>query len=169
MRRPYRAAGYAAIVGTIPEKVPGCHIGADVIAGFPGETEDDFEETLRVLADLPVHYLHVFPYSPRPGTESAAWKDDVPPGVKKERVSRLLRLDAEKRKGYLQAQVGKDLEVLMESAYPTLGEVSGYSGNYVEVVLPGEPREIGEVTRVRAVSLRGRGLYGMREGGNARG
>jgi threonylcarbamoyladenosine tRNA methylthiotransferase MtaB len=167
MRRPYGARRYADIVGNVAARIPGGQVGADVIAGFPGETDEDFEETVRILAGLPVHYLHVFPYSPRPGTESARWRDDVPASVKKERVSRLLRLDGEKRKGYLQAQVGKELEVLVESAHSDRGEISGTSGNYVEVHFPGENREIGELTRVRAESVRGRGLYGRREGGNA--
>lgn len=166
MRRPYGAARYAAVVENISARMQGVQIGADVIAGFPGETEEDFGETVRILAGLPVHYLHVFPYSPRPGTESARWRDDVPANVKKERVSRLLRLDGSMRNGYLQGQVGKELEVLVESAHPGRGEISGYSGNYVEVLFPGESREIGELTRVRADSIRGRGVYGNREGGN---
>ncbi len=163
MRRPYGARRYAAVVGNVAAGIHGVHVGADVIAGFPGETDADFEETVRVLDGLPVHYLHVFPYSPRPGTESAGWRDDVAASVKKERVSRLLRLDGEKRKGYLQAQVGKELEVLVESADRDRGEVSGTSGNYVEVRFPGEGREIGELARVRAESVRGKGLYGNRE------
>ncbi len=167
MRRPYGAARFAAVVENISARMQGVQIGADVIAGFPGETDEDFEETVRILAGLPVHYLHVFPYSPRPGTESARWRDDVPASVKKGRVSRLLRLDGSMRKDYLQAQVGKDLEVLVESAHRDGGEVSGTSGNYVEVHFRGENREIGELTRVRAESVRGRGLYGRREGGNA--
>lgn len=163
MRRPYGARRYAAVVGNVAARIHGVQVGADVIAGFPGETDDDFDETVRVLAGLPVHYLHVFPYSPRPGTESAGWRDDVAASVKKERVSRLLRLDGEKRKGYLQAQVGKELEVLVESAHRDRGEVSGTSGNYVEVRFPGEGREIGELACVLAESVRGKGLYGNRE------
>lgn len=163
MRRPYAARRFAEIAFRIAAKLPGVNIGADVIAGFPGESEDDFEETVRFLAVVPVNYLHVFPYSARPGTESAKWPDDVSPGEKKERVSRLLRIDAEKRTAFLRGQVGKELEVLAETAHPGRGELSGYSGNYLEVAFHGESRETGELIRVRATSLKGRGLAGERE------
>jgi tRNA A37 methylthiotransferase MiaB len=77
-----------------------------------------------------------------------------------------LQLDEEKRKGYLQTQVGKELTVLAESANPLRGELSGYSANYVEVAFPGDGSEIGDLIRVRADSLRGRGMCGKREDRN---
>jgi threonylcarbamoyladenosine tRNA methylthiotransferase MtaB len=166
MRRPYDESTYTGTVGKIFEKMPGAQIGTDVIAGFPGESDEDFDETLNRLASLPVHYMHVFPYSPRPGTDSSRWKDDVPPAVKKKRVSRLLELDVQKRNGYLQSQVGKVLEVLAESAHREKEELSGYSGNYVEVFFPGDASGIGELTAVRAISTDGRKLYATREGVN---
>ncbi len=167
MRRPYRAGEYAAAVERIARSIPGCQVGADVIAGFPGETEEDFEETFRLLEDLPVHYLHVFPYSPRKGTESGSWRDDVSPRAKKERVSRLLLLDEGKRTRYLQAQAGKVLEVLAESARPGGRELAGVTGNYLEAVFPGEEREIGELVRIRGTGSRGKEIIGTREDGNA--
>jgi threonylcarbamoyladenosine tRNA methylthiotransferase MtaB len=147
--------------------MPDAQIGADVIVGFPGESEKDFEETVRLLESLPIHYLHVFPYSPRPGTESSKYRDDVSTGTKKERVSRLLRMDVRKRSVFLQSQVGKELEILVESANSIRGELSGYSGNYVKVFFPGDIGEIGNLTRVGTDSIHGKGLYGRREGGNA--
>ncbi len=163
MRRPYDARRFSEIASRAASLLPGVRIGADVIAGFPGETEGDFEETVRFLAAVPVNYLHVFPYSPRAGTESAAWRDDVPAAAKKERVARLLRLDEEKRDAFLKNQVGKELEVLAEKVHSGRRELSGTSGNYLEVAFPGEKREVGGLFRVRVASIRGMGLAGRRE------
>jgi threonylcarbamoyladenosine tRNA methylthiotransferase MtaB len=163
MRRPYDVRGYEDTVCRVASRVPDVQVGADVIAGFPGETRADFEETVRFLGRVPVDYLHVFPYSVREGTESALWKDDVPAREKKERVSRLLRLDAEKRTRFLRSVVGKDLEVLAETSHPARGELSGTSGNYVEVTFPGESAEVGGLFRIRASSVKGKGVTGTRE------
>jgi threonylcarbamoyladenosine tRNA methylthiotransferase MtaB len=164
MRRPYRAAEYLEGLWRAVRRIPGIQVGADVMAGFPGETPGEFDETIRLLRDAPVHYLHVFPYSPRPGTESAEWRDDVPPAAKKERVARLLALDRGKREAFLRAQVGTTLEVLAEKADAARGELYGRSGNYAEVVFPGDEADAGEIHAVRALSVRGRSLTGERLG-----
>ena len=166
MRRPYTVRQYEEIVCRVASRVAGVQVGADVIAGFPGETRADFEETVRFLESVPVNYLHVFPYSARGGTESAHWKDDVPPREKKDRVSRLLQLGSWRRTEFLRGQVGKALEVLPESKRPGRGDLTGTSENYVEVSFPPEGAEIGGLYRVRATSLNGRGLAGKREGRN---
>lgn len=163
MRRPYAARQYEEIVCRAASRVAGVQIGADVIAGFPGESRAEFEETVRFLTYLPVNYLHVFPYSAREGTESAQWKDDVPSREKKERVSRLLLLDKAMRAKFLADQVGKTLEVLAEKARPGGEHLSGTSGNYVVVTFPGEGAEVGGLYRIRATSWNGRGLAGNRE------
>src|SRR5512146_1638059 len=164
MRRPYDTGKFAEVAFRVADKVENVQTGADVIAGFPGETADDFEETVRFLEGLPVHYLHVFPYSAREGTESAQWPDDVHSREKKERVARLLRLDAQKRAAYLEGQVGRELEVLAETVRPGKGGGSGTSGNYVEVAFPGESADIGSLFRVRAARVAGKGLAGERMG-----
>src|SRR5512134_326002 len=161
MRRPCSARGYEDVVCRVVSRVPGVQVGADVIAGFPGESRADFEETERFLRRLPVNYLHVFPYSAREGTESARWKDDVPSREKKERTSRLLSLDSSKRKEFLERQVGRQLEVLAEAARPGRGELSGTSENYVEVTFPGDEAEVGGLYRVRATILNGKGVAGI--------
>jgi threonylcarbamoyladenosine tRNA methylthiotransferase MtaB len=164
MRRPYDAGKYAEVVSRVADKVENVQTGADVIAGFPGETAEDFEETVRFLERVPVHYLHVFPYSAREGTESAQWPDDVPSREKKERVARLLRLDARKRAAFLEGQVGRELEVLAETVRPGKGGVSGTSGNYVAVTFPGGTADIGGLFRVRAARVAGKGMAGERMG-----
>jgi threonylcarbamoyladenosine tRNA methylthiotransferase MtaB len=162
MRRPYDRAGYEIVVSRAASRIPGLSLGADVIAGFPGETPADFEETVRFLRDLPVTYLHAFPYSPRPGTESARWKDDVPSAEKKSRVSRLLRLDKKLREAFLARQVGTTLDVLAERSGSGPEELSGHSGNYAEVRFPGRAAEIGEIHRVLAESVRDGKIVGTR-------
>ncbi|NJD63478.1 MAG: tRNA (N(6)-L-threonylcarbamoyladenosine(37)-C(2))-methylthiotransferase MtaB [Deltaproteobacteria bacterium] len=164
MRRPYDTGKFAEVVSRVADKVENVQIGADVIAGFPGETAEDFEETVRFLERIPVHYLHVFPYSAREGTESAQWPDDVHSREKKERVARLLRLDAQKRAAFLEGQVGRVLEVLAEAVLPGKGEVSGTSGNYVEVTIPGGSADIGGLLKVRAARVAGKGVAGERMG-----
>ena len=154
MRRPYRAREYRETVSAAAERIPGIQIGADVMAGFPGETREDFLETVRFLRDAPVHYLHVFPYSSRPGTESAGWKDDVPPAVKKERVGTLLSLDREKRERFAAAQAGRILEVLAERELPGGGRMSGRSENYLEVAFPAGGERLGKLCRVRVGACR---------------
>ena len=168
MRRPYTASRYAEVAGRAAARVPGVQLGADVIAGFPGETGEDFEETIRFLLGVPVNYVHVFPYSPREGTESAKMRDDVPAREKKERVARLLRIDSSKRDEYLRSLLGKELEVLAETADKDGQALSGYSGNYVEVTFPGKADGVGGLFRVRAKAVRGRGLEGIRDDGNER-
>jgi threonylcarbamoyladenosine tRNA methylthiotransferase MtaB len=162
MRRPYGRAAYRKVASEAAARIPGLSLGADVIAGFPGETPADFEETVQFLRDLPVTYLHSFPYSPRPGTESARWKDDVPSAEKKSRVSRLLLLDEKMREAFLARQVGTTLDVLAERAGPGREELSGHSGNYAEVRFPGGAEDIGEIHRVLAESVRDGRIAGTR-------
>ena len=89
MRRPYRSADYARVVDDLQRRVEGIAVGADVIVGFPGETEAEFETTLRFIESSPLGYLHVFSYSAREGTPAAARSDRLPAGVIKERSARL--------------------------------------------------------------------------------
>jgi threonylcarbamoyladenosine tRNA methylthiotransferase MtaB len=164
MRRSYTAAGYGRIVAKAASLIPGLQIGADVIAGFPGETRADFEETVRLLRDTPVHYLHVFPYSPRKGTESALWREDVPDREKKERAALLRELDDAKRGAFRLSQVGRELDVLAEESCADTETVSGYSGNYLTVTFPGGRSDVGEIHRVRIRAASAGVLAGQRDG-----
>lgn len=162
MRRPYGSAGYGKAVSEAASRIPGLSLGTDVIAGFPGETAGDFAETVSFLADSPVTYMHVFPYSARPGTESARFPDDVSPVEKKRRVSALLSLDARMRNAFLSRQVGKTADVLAETEDRAQGELTGRSGNYAVVVFPGAPSDVGEIYRVVLENVRDGKLAGTR-------
>jgi threonylcarbamoyladenosine tRNA methylthiotransferase MtaB len=165
MRRPYTARQFREVAESLSAAVPGIRIGADVITGFPGESESDFGETVRLVRDAPVGYLHAFPYSARPGTESAGWDDDTPPAEKKRRVARLRAIDASRRGAFLAAQVGRTLTVIAESRDPSTGEFRGTSENYAEVAFRGEAR-VGALHPVRVLSAAGNLLRG-RAGGAA--
>lgn len=136
MHRWYRAEHYARRVEMISELIPGAAIGADVIAGFPGETEDDHRETCALIARLPFAYLHVFAYSARPGTPAASLYGALPPRVIKLRSHELRQLATEKHAAFLRAQAGQVLDVL------TLGQrkqgaTVALTDNYLKVLVPG--------------------------------
>ena len=163
MRRPYTARQFRDVLGRLADAVPGIRLGADVIAGFPGETADDFEETAHVVRAARVGYLHAFPYSPRAGTESAGWADDVPAAEKKGRVARLREMDAALRKAFLAGQVGRTLTVIAERLDPATGEFRGTSENYAEVRFRADGLCIGDLCPVRIVSVEGSRLKGRGE------
>ncbi|HWS15784.1 MAG TPA: radical SAM protein, partial [Candidatus Methylomirabilis sp.] len=160
MRRPYTARGYRERLALLAAEVPGIRLGADVIAGFPGETPDDFSETMRLILDTPLSYLHAFPYSPRAGTESAGWPDDVTPAWKKRRVARLRMADAAMRKEYLEMQVGKTLIVAAAARDPETGQVRGTTENYADVVFRSAVDLRGDLIPVRIDAVRGGLLEG---------
>ena len=128
MRRRYTADGFRRLVERIAERVPDCGIGTDVICGFPGESDAAFEDTFDALVELPVTYIHPFTYSPRPGSESAGFKDDVPPEVKKRRVGALKRLSRDKGRAFRERHVGRVAGVLPEGP-----KKSGWTDNYIRV------------------------------------
>jgi threonylcarbamoyladenosine tRNA methylthiotransferase MtaB len=161
MRRPYTAKQYRERLVLLAAEVPGIRLGADVIAGFPGETRDDFEETMRLIRDTPLSYLHAFPYSPRPGTESAVWADDVIAAEKTRRVARLRAADIAMRSEYLGKQVGKTLVVAASARDPETGEMRGTAENYAEVVFRASIGARGDLVPVRIDAVRGDHLEGM--------
>jgi threonylcarbamoyladenosine tRNA methylthiotransferase MtaB len=160
MRRPYTARQYRERLVLLAAEVPGIRLGADVIAGFPGETPDDFAETMRLIRDTPLSYLHAFPYSPRPGTESAGWEDDVIAGEKTRRVGRLRAADVAMRREYLGRQVGKTLVVAASTRDPETGEMRGTTENFAEAVFRAAFGARGDLIPVRIDAVRGEHLEG---------
>jgi threonylcarbamoyladenosine tRNA methylthiotransferase MtaB len=160
MRRPYTAKQYRERLVLLAAEVPGIRLGADVIAGFPGETRDDFEETIRLIRDTPLSYLHAFPYSSRPDTESAGWADDVIAAEKTRRVARLRAADAAVRREYLGRQVGKTLVAAASARDPETGEMRGTTENYAEVVFRAAFGARGDLVPVRIDAVRGDHLEG---------
>lgn len=150
MNRPYTGDVFAEKVRGAAARVPGLSVGADVIAGFPGEGDSEFEATYSLLEGLPVSYLHVFPFSARRGTPAAGYKDRVPSAVIKERCERLRALDARKRKAFYSGLVGGVASVLVESTPDkSTGLVRGRARNYVPVLIEGGAGCEGKLTEVR--------------------
>ena len=112
MHRKYRPWHYREKIEKIRAAMPSAAIGADVMVGFPGETEADFEETRSMIDELPFTYLHVFTYSSRPGTPSAAMRDQVPVHVARERNRVLRDLAAEKKQAFMQSFVGHEIDAI---------------------------------------------------------
>jgi len=132
MRRRYRTRDYADLIGYIKECDPGAGIGADVIVGFPGETDTLFEETYRFLADLRVSYLHVFTYSERPDTHALTLDGTVRHATRQKRSEKLRMLSQRKRHAFYNSMIGSVANVLFEGSVRD-GVSSGFTENYVRV------------------------------------
>ena len=138
MRRPYHTRMYRDLVHRIADAVPGLGLGADVIVGHPGESDEDFEATLAFVDSLPFSYLHVFSYSDRRGTEAAGRPDHVGPALIRERSRRLRRLGREKSLVFRCGLAGsRHRAVVLETRDPRSGLLSGLTANYVEVLFEG--------------------------------
>jgi len=153
MRRRYRRDVFRDRVMRIRDKMPGAGIGADIIVGFPGETEDDFEETYRFLENLPVSYLHVFAFSPRPGTPAAELPGEVSKAEKERRSRKMIKLSESRRMLSMRNAQGKIYDVLFEKRSAD-GMVAGLTGNYIRVLTPYRKDLPGTVRQVRLTSVR---------------
>jgi threonylcarbamoyladenosine tRNA methylthiotransferase MtaB len=136
MHRKYRPWHYADRIERIRRAMPDAAIGADVMVGFPGETNDDFEQTRALIERLPFTYLHVFTYSSRPGTPSATMEDQVPVHVARERNRILRDLAARKKQEFMQSFAGRELDVLTLTNYDG-SRTEALSDNYVKVFVTG--------------------------------
>jgi threonylcarbamoyladenosine tRNA methylthiotransferase MtaB len=134
MRRRYNVEEYRAIINKIITRFPNSGIGADIICGFPGETQTQFDNTYNLLKELPITHFHVFPYSSRKNTTAARMPDHIQHGVKKDRVHALRGLGVAKLSVFAEDQVGNSTEVLFERRN-SAGLWEGYSRNYVRVLL----------------------------------
>jgi threonylcarbamoyladenosine tRNA methylthiotransferase MtaB len=161
MRRTYTTGLVRELCALIREQLPDAAIGTDVVAGFPGETEAQFEEGMQLLAALPLTYFHVFPYSRRAGTTAAKLPGHLPPEIIKRRAQRLRALGRCKRMEFARGFVGSDMHVLVEHTPARSGGcLAGYTRSYQRVEFPG-PRELANrEVGVRIVSCRGETLLG---------
>jgi threonylcarbamoyladenosine tRNA methylthiotransferase MtaB len=158
MNRRYTTAGYTRAVALIRKKVPDVAVTTDVIAGFPGETDAEFEETMNFCRGMRFARIHVFPYSPRPGTAAAAMSGQVSAAVKKERTRKMLQLAKESMRGFTEQYIGKTLEVLFERA--SGGLFTGLTGNYIKVYVRSRGDNTNEILPVRLTGLYRDGMRG---------
>ncbi len=156
MRRPYDAARFRDLTERFARALPQLGLGTDVIAGFPGENEAEFEETYALLEGSPVSFFHVFPFSPRPGTPAAKYPDQVPVPVIRARAARLRALGSRKARTFFERFMGETLEVLLETRLGSsleAGRYRGYSRNYIPVEVSGERLAANTLVQVKLVSI----------------
>ena len=163
MRRPYSVRMYRALVERLASAIPGLGLGADVIAGFPGETDAHFEATAALVEALPFSYLHVFSYSDRRGTEAGRGAAPRVASVTiRQRTSRLRSLSTAKQAAFRRAQMGRELPVLvLERRERETGRLVGLTDNYLELAFVGPDALMRRLARVRATGQGGERLEGV--------
>lgn len=160
MHRPYTTAKFKTLLADIKTRVPDIAITTDVIVGFPGETEADFETTCKFAESCGFSKMHIFPFSARKGTPAEKFAGAVTEAVKKERADILGRIDETMHKAFLQAMVGQTAEILFEQP---VGEdyFEGLTGNYQRVFVKSGGRNLGgEILPVKITAFDGEKLLG---------
>jgi len=137
MRRPYTAARFLALLRHIKDKLPDVGLGTDVLIGFPGETEQDFEETCAFIESLPLTYLHIFPFSPRVGTEAYSLPDRIPSHIMKRRLEKALELSRSKNLSFRRSYIGKVLPALTLAKEEEPGTSLVLTSNYIHARIEG--------------------------------
>ncbi|APG27093.1 tRNA (N(6)-L-threonylcarbamoyladenosine(37)-C(2))-methylthiotransferase MtaB [Syntrophotalea acetylenivorans] len=159
MNRHYSGGYFAELVRKIIRRLPEAAIGLDVITGFPGETAQEFENTRRLIEELPISHLHVFPYSRRPGTPAADFPDQIPGPLAKERAATLRLLGEQKQQDFARRFLGRQLKVVVEGGRQD-GICKGLSGNYLQIAFPGPEGLEGQLLSVTVDNLSGQTLLG---------
>ena len=153
MHRPYDTKRFATLLEQIRIKVPGIAVTTDVIVGFPGETEADFDVTCNFVKQCGFAKMHIFPYSKRKGTPAAARQDQIPENVKKQRAEKLAEIDRGMQQAHFAQNVGTNHAVLVEQPVITEkkanGFVEGLTENYIRVELPGSAEICGKVVEIK--------------------
>ncbi len=167
MNRGYSADQFLAAIARARAALDRPAFNTDILVGFPGETGADFEDTLRVSRAAGFSRMHIFPFSPRPGTPAASLPDPVPPAVMNERVRRLRNLADELQRAAHAAAAGGDARVLCETR-TTGGEWEGYSERYYPVRFAGPPEWAGRLARVHLDRVNGPRLQGTAGGEDLR-
>jgi len=158
MRRRYTANDYRQAVSLIGEVVPGAAVTTDVIVGFPGETDSEFEESYEFCRQMDFARIHVFPYSPRPGTAAVHMPDMIADQIKKPRRQRMLALAEECARNFRNRFLGTTMEVLWERR--SRGIWSGLTGNYIKVYARSSADLVNKLVPVKLVCLWKGGVWG---------
>ena len=159
MRRKYLVQDYKKVVHKLLAAFPSAGFGADVICGYPGESDAQFENTFALMKDLPITHFHVFPYSKRKNTTAAKMDNHIQHGVKKHRVRALMMLGESKLNLFQEDQVGKVHKVLFEQVNKD-GFWTGYTTNYVRIHVASEADLSNKILNVEATHVVGNKLFG---------
>ena len=158
MKRRYTTRDYRHTLSLIREQMPRVAITTDVIVGFPGETEAEFEESCRFCKESGFARIHVFPYSRRQGTAAAEMPDQVPDKIKNRRRQRMLALAKESRRNFHEIFLGEIMEVLWEQRNG--GVWSGLTDNYIKVYAKSAEDLSNQLLPAKLIELRGDGVRG---------
>ena len=151
MKRTYNTEFFGQLLGRVRASIPDAAICLDVITGFPGESEEEFESTFNFISRLPLTDLHVFPYSKRPGTPAASYPGQVPGDVSKARAEQLRQLAAEKHRSFAEGFIDEELEVVVESGVKE-GLLKGVTRNYLDIRFSGDEALSGQRVMVKPIS-----------------
>lgn len=156
MGRHYTSDFFRQLIARISATMPDAFIGADVIAGFPGETEAEFQETVQLLEELPFSDLHIFPYSSRPGTTAARMPDHVPDRVVTERAAQLRKISERKKQAFLERSIGQRHDVLVQKYDGKTGLCHGFSQNYLSIAFAGDAAFVNTIIPVKILATDGK-------------
>ncbi len=161
MGRPYSPDFFGDLINKIHRFLPDAAIGVDALIGFPGESDSAFENTYNLIEKLPISYLHVFPFSARPGTRAANLPDKVDAGISKDRCQRMRILGDEKRMKFYQGFVGQVLPILIETEREaSTNLLKGISSNYLPVLIDAGDSLKNKIVDVKIQRLEGMTLFG---------
>ena len=164
MNRRYSRAQYLDRVRKLREAVPGIGLSTDIIVGFPGETEEDFQDSMSLVNEVRYDSAFTFIYSPRVGTRAAAMENQIRPQVATERIQRLIALQEGLQQETLKRFVGMEEEVLIEGlSRRSSEEISGKGLHGVSITMQGKREEIGRIIRCRVTGVKNNTLTGVRE------
>ncbi len=164
MNRHYTATDFIERTGELKEKIDDLALTTDIIVGFPGETEADFADSVRLVEQVGFSKLHVFKFSPRAGTPAADFSEQVPNNIKNERSSRLIDISKRQSAGFAASYIGKNLSVLVERKQGDY--LSGISDNYIRVHIDGPEKIAGKLVTVNIAKQEEAVLYGSIKGAN---
>lgn len=153
MNRPYDSAKYRSIMDHICTKMPDIAITTDVLVGFPGETEENFENTYRMAEYVKYARMHVFKYSPRPGTPAAEMDSQVDPSVKDSRSKRLIELSEKLSMDFRNRFIGQTHRILVEGKEKE-GLLNGLTDQYIRVCFEGSPSLKGRIVKVQLLKIK---------------
>ena len=163
MRRNYTAEEYRNLIQGVFDRIEGVTLGADVMVGFPGESEEDFEKTCEFILSSPLSYLHVFSYSDRRGTLASEMKDKLTPQVIHKRSEILHQIGKEKWEKHLERFIGKKMEILVEgNRDKKTGRLIGLTDNYIRILMEGDDGLKNKILQVKVVKREGKFLVGER-------
>jgi threonylcarbamoyladenosine tRNA methylthiotransferase MtaB len=161
MARRCRSESFRALAARARAARPDCNLTTDIIVGFPGETDAQWQQTMDLVADIGFGQLHIFPYSPRAGTQAARLPDQVPDAIKRTRARALAELGALLRRAYLDRQLGRTLAVLVEDERADAGGrfAAGFTPNFLAVRLRDTPKPAsGRILQARVLRRTADGL-----------